>query len=140
MLRAMPNAQPQPSSISPVAVVAHVIPLALALVYLIGAFQAARHDGVTAALWVSLLIVGVMLPVLAYLSLYQRSRAAWAFLVSICGVFAVVTFFGAPKVRDALHIGLGITMLLPALNVLATSLLVTLRGDYVDRMADAREA
>ena len=65
---------------------------------------------------------------------------AWAFLISICAVFAIIEFFGAPKIRNALHINLWLTMILPGLNALAVMALVSLREQYVDRAPSAARA
>lgn len=113
--------------------VGHLIPLGLGLLHLGFAYYAATRSTATAALWVSLLITGVVLPVLAHFSYRDRSRPSWAFLISICSVFAVVEFFGAPKVRGALDISLWTTMIFPGLNIVACTALVSLRNEYLDR-------
>jgi hypothetical protein len=113
--------------------IGHAIPVVLGVLYLVAAVAAIRNGNVTTALPATLIITGGLMPVLAHFSFHQRSRGAWAFLVSICGVFAVVEFFGAPKVRGALDIGLWITMILPGLNAVAVAALVSLRAQYVDR-------
>ncbi|HET9625108.1 MAG TPA: hypothetical protein VFP84_27260 [Kofleriaceae bacterium] len=117
--------------------IGHGVPAVLGLLYLVAAVLAIRHGGATAALPATLIVVGGLLPVLAHFSFHHRSRPAWAFLISICGVFAVVEFFGAPKLRSTLGIPLEVTMILPALNALAVTMLVTMRDQYVDRAAPA---
>jgi hypothetical protein len=112
-------------------VVGHLIPPLLGATHLVASVMAFQHDA-PSVLWVTLLVSGVLMPVLAWHS-YHRARPAWAFLVAICGVFAVVEFFGAPKVRGALDLGLWITMILPGLNAVAAFALVSLRGEYVER-------
>lgn len=116
-------------------VVGHLIPLLLGAVDLVASFAAFGHAA-PAVLGMTLLVCGLVMPVLAWHS-YRGSRAAWAFLVAICGVFTVVELFGAPKVRGALDIGLWITMILPGLNAVATAALVSLRGEYLERGAVA---
>jgi hypothetical protein len=111
--------------------IGHVIPVLLGAVDLIAGIAAFAHE-LPAVLGMTLLVCGLVMPVLAWHS-YRGSRAAWAFLVAICGVFAVVLLFGAPKVRGALDIGLWITMILPGLNAVAAAALVSLRGEYVER-------
>lgn len=120
--------------------IGHGVPVVLGLGYIAGAIVAVMHGGVTAALPVTLFITGALMPVLAHFSFHHRSRGAWAFLISICGVFAVVEFFGAPKVRGALDIGLWITMILPGLNAVAVWALVSVRNQYVDRAASTARA
>ncbi|HEY6174530.1 MAG TPA: hypothetical protein VIX73_08815 [Kofleriaceae bacterium] len=84
------------------------------------------------ALVATLVITGALMPALAVLS-YRRSRPAWAFLVALCGVFAVVGLFGAPKIRGAVDVSLWTTMILPGLFTVACISLALLRDDYVDR-------
>jgi hypothetical protein len=92
--------------------------------------------GAPGVVGVVLLVAGVLLPTLAHFS-YRGSRAAWAFLIAICGVFALVEFFGAPRVRAAIGIGLWTAMILPGLNAVAAATLASLRGTYVERGASA---
>ena len=80
----------------------------------------------------TLLIFGLVLPPLAYLS-WRRSRAAWSFVMSICGVFAVVTLFGAPKIDTLLWVGLGTALLLPLLYTIAVILLGVSAVHYRDQ-------
>ncbi len=112
-------------------VLGHLIPVLLGAVDLVASGFAFAHE-LPGVLGMTLLVCGVVMPVLAWHS-YRRSRAAWAFLVAICGVFAVVLLFGAPKVRGALDIGLWTTMILPGLNAVAAGALVSLRGEYLER-------
>lgn len=113
--------------------VGHLFPVLLGVIDLVAAFGALSH-GAPGVLIATLLIAGVLFPLLAYFSL-QGKRASWAFLVAMCGVFALVEVFGAPKLRDALGVGLWTAMLLPGLNLVAVVTLVMLRGDYAERGA-----
>jgi hypothetical protein len=112
-------------------VVGHLLAVLLAVGYLCGAVAGITHNA-PGVVGMTLLVAGVLIPVLAWHS-FHRSRSAWAFLVAICGVFAVVGLFGAPKVRGALDISLWLTMILPGLNVVAAAALISLRADYLDR-------
>lgn len=112
-------------------VVGHGLPVLLALGHLVGAVAAFTHSA-PPVVGMTLLVTGVLMPVLAWHSI-RRSRSAWAFLVAICGVFAIVELFGAPKVRGALDIGLWLTMILPGLNIVAVAALVSLRSEYLER-------
>lgn len=112
-------------------VIGHLIPVLLAAGYLVGAVAGFTHNA-PGVVGMTLLVAGVLMPVLAWHS-FHRSRPAWAFLVAICGVFAVVELFGAPKVRGALDLSLWLTMILPGLNVVAVAALVSLRADYLER-------
>jgi hypothetical protein len=111
--------------------VGHALPVLLGAVHLVAGIAAFAHS-LPGALTATLLVSGVLMPVLAWHS-YRRSRAAWAFLVSMCAVFAVVEMFGSPKMRGALDVSLWITMILPGLNAVAAAALIALRGEYVDR-------
>jgi hypothetical protein len=113
--------------------VGHVLPVLFGVAHLVGCV-AAFIGNAPAVLGMTLLVSGILLPVLAASS-YRGSRPAWAFLVAMCGVFAVVEFFGAPKVRGALGLSLWITMIFPGLNAIAVAALVSLRGEYVERDA-----
>jgi hypothetical protein len=91
----------------------------------------AFHYNQPGALIATLLVSGVVVPTLALFS-YRRARAAWAFLVALCGVFAVVGLFGAPKVSRVLDCSLWTTMIFPGLYVVACATLALLRDDYVE--------
>jgi hypothetical protein len=119
-------------------VIGHAIPLVLGAAHLISAVVAFRHDA-TAVLWVMLAISGILLPVLSWLS-FKGSRASWAFLIAMCAVLASVEFFGAPKVRGALDIGLWLTLIFPGLNSVAVSSLWSMNHEYLDPGAADRAA
>jgi hypothetical protein len=112
-------------------VVGHLLASALGAANFAGGI-AALVRGAPGALTATLLITGAALPVLAWFS-YRRARGAWAFLVALCGVLAVVDLFGAPKIRGVFDISLWTTMLLPGLFAVACATLILLRDDYVDR-------
>jgi hypothetical protein len=80
-------------------------------------------------LGVTMLVLGLVLPLLVWGSLIE-SRSAWAFLISILTVLAVVTFFGAPKVRHVLGIGLWHALIIPGLMTVAVIALSMLRDEY----------
>ena len=77
----------------------------------------------------TLLVLGLLLPLLAWFSL-QKSRAAWAFAVAVLAVFAVVTFFGAPKIAHVLGVPLGLAAVIPVVMTVAVVALSQARGDY----------
>jgi hypothetical protein len=109
-------------------IVGHVLPVLLG----IGSFGAgcvSLYRGMPAALSAALIVVGGLLPFLAYRS-WNRSRAAWAFLIAICSVYAVVLFFGAPTVHRLLGLGLWTTLILPGLNLVAFVSLIQIRANY----------
>jgi hypothetical protein len=88
--------------------------------------------GLPVVLGIVQLIAGALMPVLAWFS-YRRVRAPWAFLVAMCGVFAVVDMFGAPKIGHVLAINLWTTMIIPGLYAVACVALIQLRGGYAER-------
>lgn len=120
------------SALAP-ALVGHAIPSLLGVVHLIGAGYAFLR-GAPAVVGVVLLVSGLLMPALAWSSA-RKSRAAWAFLVALCGVFAVVELFASPKIRGALDVGLWTTLILPGLNAVAVQALVSVRASYRERGA-----
>jgi len=81
----------------------------------------------------TLVIVGCTLSALTYLSYYRRSRPAWATTIAILAVFAAVDFFGAPKIRGLLHIGLWTALILPGVQIVAVIALAMVRGEYAEK-------
>ena len=111
-------------------IVAHALGALLGLTALVGAVGAATanfHPVLPAAMFV----FGGGLLALTYFS-SQRVRGAWAFLVALCGTGALVTLFGATKVRTALGFGLYHAMIVPGLFAVATVALVLIARDYDD--------
>lgn len=116
--------------------IAHGLPVVLGLGNL-AVGLAAFGSSQPRVLSVTLLVAGGLMLVLAWFS-YHRSRAAWSFLVAMCGVFAFTDLFGAPKIRGALEVSLWTTMIVPGLYAIAMVALIQLRGDYVDRRRAAQ--
>lgn len=108
--------------------IGHALALVIAAGALIGAYGSLSHSmpGVMTAV---LIAVGLLLPVLAHFS-WRGSRAAWSFMISIVCVFGIVTFFGAPKVRNILGIGFWTAMILPSIQFVCVSALAMVRGEY----------
>lgn len=78
---------------------------------------------------VSLLAGGVLQAILC-IATVRRSRAAWAFALSLNGTLGVVFLFGAPKLRDAFDMSL-IAGLVPAVAFgVITMLLATATDDF----------
>jgi len=88
--------------------------------------------GMTPVLPFTLLLLGLLLPLLTYFSITTTSRSAWAFLVSMCAVFGTVMLFGAPKLRYVLDIGLWSAMIIPGVLYVATVSLVMSKSAYRD--------
>jgi len=110
--------------------VAHGIPLATALAAFVAA-AAGYSKGLHIVLPVTLLLVGLILPVLVWKS-YEKSRAGWAFLSGMIGILAVVMLFGSTKVRNVVGIGLWYAMIVPGLLAVGTAALAMIRRSYRD--------
>lgn len=80
-------------------------------------------------LGITMLIVGAITGILAFHSL-RGSRVAWSFLVSLLTAMAVITLFGAPKVRNLLHIGLWYAIMIPGVLAVGVVALAFVRRDY----------
>ncbi len=108
--------------------VGHLIGFKAGIASLAAGFAAlgSTIPGVVAA---TLIITGVVLPVLTWRS-WKHSRAAWAFLIAILAVLATVTFFGAPKLRHVLGIGLWYALIIPAFGVVGVIALSMVRSEY----------
>lgn len=108
---------------------------AIAFVVSIAAFVAgcaALNNNLPTVLGVTLTVVGIVAPALAYYSL-RHSRAAWSALIAILAVFGVVTLFGAPKLRGLLHLNLASALIAPGLMTIAVMALAAVRDDYRER-------
>lgn len=97
-----------------------------AATFVAGIAAASSMPGVMTA---TLLVIGALLPVLAWASL-RGSRPAWSFLISLLAVFAAVTFFGAPKIRTLLGVSIWTALMVPGLQIAAVCALATVRGEY----------
>jgi hypothetical protein len=106
--------------------VAHVIPALAGAASLLAVPFAAAIGVVLPA---TLLLVAAAFGVLVWSSL-QGSRAAWAYLASLCVVYGVVLLFGAPKIRGLVGVGMWIAMIAPALLGVAAAALRMIRADY----------
>jgi hypothetical protein len=92
--------------------IGHALPAALGVASLIAAFFAYQsHIQIT--LTVALVVIGVLLPWVTWLSLHGN-RAGWSFLVALSIVLGVMMLFGAPKVRTLTGMHIGLALLIPA--------------------------
>jgi hypothetical protein len=108
--------------------VSHLIMAVMAPASLLAGLCAAVF-GLPAVLAAAELVLGGVLCAVVPLS-WRGSRAAWSFLVAIAAAYSVVLFFGAPKVRGVLDVGLWTTLILPGLNIVALVGLVKSRARY----------
>jgi hypothetical protein len=113
--------------------VGHTVAALLGLASLV-AGVASFSRGFPGVLSWTLIVLGLVLPTLSVLS-WRRVRAAWAFAISTCGVFGIVTLFGAPKVRGVLELSLWHTLIIPGLFFIALVSLAMVHGDYRDQGA-----
>ncbi|MGE0870522.1 MAG: hypothetical protein AB7P03_18300 [Kofleriaceae bacterium] len=86
--------------------------------------------GIPKLLGVSLAILGGLFLVLTWASMRHKSRAAWAFLVSLSLMTAVSGLFGAPKLRTEAGIPLAAALLVPAIMVCTTIVLANIRRHF----------
>ena len=77
----------------------------------------------------SLMLTGACTIWLSWLSL-QRSRAAWSFLLAICGTLAVALFFASPRFHSAFSLSWPMAMMASFVFATATALLTALASRY----------
>lgn len=118
----------QPRPIRTASAVGHGLAIAIGLANLSGGI-AAFASGQPAVLALTLLIAGLLIPVLVLQSL-AHSRPAWAFLIALVAVFGGTTLFGAPKISHLLGIGLGYALLIPAVKTACVISLAMVRDEY----------
>jgi hypothetical protein len=108
--------------------VGHGLAVLLGFMALTSAVEALAHD-MPPVLFMTLLIAGLLFPLLAYMS-WRGSRVAWSYLIAMAVVFGLVTFFGAPKVRAQLGTSLWYALIVPALYFTTVSALTMVRDTY----------
>ncbi|HEY5946343.1 MAG TPA: hypothetical protein VIV40_12660, partial [Kofleriaceae bacterium] len=108
--------------------IGHGLAIAMGVASLVGGI-AALSKGMPPVMGITMLVVGGLVPWLTWLSLH-RSRPGWSFLISFVAVFGAVCFFGAPKVRHLLGIGLWHALIIPGLMIVCVIALSMLRDEY----------
>jgi cytochrome c oxidase subunit IV len=111
--------------------VAHGLAAAVGLMAILGAVGAGAKN-YHVVLPIALGLLGALILVLIYFSLATKSRAAWSFLVSTCAVGALITLFGATKIRNATDVSLYYALILPGILVVATVMLINIADDYAE--------
>ncbi len=111
--------------------VGHALGFLLAISMLAGGI-AAFIGHLPPVLGVTMLMVAGITGILAFHSM-RGSRVAWSFLVALMTVMGIVTLFGAPKVRNLLHIGLWYAIIIPGLLAVGVVALGLIRRDYRDQ-------
>jgi hypothetical protein len=93
--------------------VGHLLAVILGATAIAGAVGA-FYRGMTPVLPITLLVTGALMGYLALRS-WRGERVAWSFLVAIMGVLFICMFFGAPKVRGAIGVGIWVALIVPGL-------------------------
>ena len=101
------------------------------IIALVGAAGAAAKD-FHPVLPIALGLLGALILVLIFFSLSWKSRPAWSFLIATCAVGALVTLFGATKIRNATDVSLYYALILPGVLAVATVMLIALGDDYAE--------
>jgi hypothetical protein len=110
---------------------AHGLAAAMGVAALVGAC-AAFAKGLNPVMATTLLVVGVYIPWLTWMSLH-KSRVAWSFLIATVSVFGAVCLFGSPKIRDLLGVDLGVAAIIPFAQIACVVMLSMLSSDYKER-------
>ncbi|HEY5920539.1 MAG TPA: hypothetical protein VIV11_02660 [Kofleriaceae bacterium] len=110
--------------------IGHGLAAAMGVASIVGGIAALASD-MQPVMGVTMLAMGVLIPWLTWKSLHH-SRAAWSFLIAIMAVWGSVCFFGAPKIRHVLGIGLWHAMIIPGLQIVGVSALTMVRDEYRD--------
>jgi hypothetical protein len=117
--------------------VGHGLAAVIGLSSIVGGIAALTGTSLPDVMGWTMVVSGVLFPLLIWYSLHH-SRAAWAFLIALLVVFATVTFFGAPKVRHVLGIGLWHALIIPGLQIVAAIGLSMLRDEYRESAVSTR--
>lgn len=112
-------------------IVTHALAGLIGVTALVGAAGAASKD-FHPVLPIALGVLGGLILVLLYFSIATRSRPAWAFLVATCAVGALVTLFGATKIRNATDVSLYHALILPGILAVVTVMLIAQADDYAE--------
>jgi hypothetical protein len=112
--------------------IGHGLSVIAGLAALLAAYFAFQKE-MPSSLPVSLVVVGLLYPVLVWRSL-EGSRGAWSFLIAMCFTFGLVLLFGAPKVRAQVGVGLWTALIIPGVLTVAAIALTMLRREYRDKV------
>ena len=118
---------PLPGS-SPGAIGAY-LGVGLGIGFLILALWGLGSDALPFPLILGMILVGALQVVCSWLTL-RRARVAWSFAVSMSGTIALTCLFGAPKIRDAMEIGIGVAML-PSVLAAVTTIFLAMAADAI---------
>jgi hypothetical protein len=111
--------------------IGHLLPVLFGITLVVAGLKVAATE-LPRVLSAFCLVSGAVMLVLTWSSFRHRTRPAWAFLVAMCGVFAIFGVFGAPRVAHALDVSLWIALIFSGLNVVAAIALASLNSEYID--------
>jgi hypothetical protein len=94
---------------------------------------AVRADRLPVPLILAMLAAGAAEVLLCWRTL-RRSRVAWSFAVALSGTIALACLFGAPKIRDAMEVGIAIAAIPTLLATLATVLMAMVAEEISSRV------
>ena len=110
--------------------IGHGLAIAMGIASFVGGIAVFAKD-MQPVMGMTMLVMGGLIPWLTWKSLHH-SRSAWSFLIAIMAVWGAVCFFGAPKIRHLLDIGLWHALIIPGLQVVGVIALTMLRDEYRD--------
>jgi hypothetical protein len=112
--------------------VAHALVGLFGLAYIASAIAVFTQTRMPVTIPIFQAAIGGLLLWLGAASWQNKDRAAWAFLMSLCGVLALLLTFGAPQLREAMgEPRLWYVMILPAQMAAIVVGLYRTRNDYV---------
>jgi hypothetical protein len=114
----------------------HVLTAMVGALLLAGGLASMSTD-LPIVLTVALFLFGVMAGVLAWRS-WNGGRAAWSFAVALDGVLAVMTLFGAPKMRGLMGCDIWAALVPAVLSLAACVSMATLAPRYESEADRAR--
>ena len=95
----------------------------------LGVLGSLRTHPLPFPLVLGMVLFGALLTVCAWLTL-RRARVAWSFAVSMSGTIALTCLAGAPKIRDAMEVSIGVAML-PSLLAAVTTIFLAMAADAI---------
>jgi hypothetical protein len=95
----------------------------------LGVLGQLRSDPLPFALVLAMCLFGALECVVSWLTI-RRQRVAWSFAVSLSGTMALACLFGAPKIRDAMDVGIGLAVM-PSLLAAVTTVLLAMAADAI---------
>lgn len=95
----------------------------------LGVMGGLREKALPSMLVLGMVLFGALQIVCAWLTL-RRARVAWSFAVAMSGTIALTCLFGAPKIRDAMEVSIGVAML-PSVLAAVTTIFLAMAADAI---------